>query len=326
MKETSPRSSIESATRTLFGTLKENFQWVLLFLGVILLVVGYILPHVFVLSEPWTVVVSILRGLGELVIVGVLLGFLSTHDSIINNYRRSVEDVFYGEDHLKNRTDISEIWGRVTDALVKNKYPGNIRDVVLDKIKSFYLPDKNYCYENYQDNITIQWADSDKTKVKVVSTTNFNIISMKREPITLFGSVSSSDVNNYRADIKLFLDGTLLQATETEESDQERGNISKKVEYILPGDRDKYKLKRIITKSYDIKRDGSYIAVYVYTITHNMQATLNHPEDMDVQFLKLGTSEEFDLISKQSTSCAYKLEGIVMPEQGFCFIIERKES
>lgn len=317
-----------TSTSTLFGPFKMTFQWWMLIAGVVCLLLGVILPAAIPCARQWFIVTfGIVKGIGDLIIIGVLFGFLSTHDTIVNNYHKRLVDLFYGSDHLKDVKNISQVWDNVTEALIASRFPANIKDKMFAQIKEAYLPEgSSYYYEDYVCHNVVSWKNDTKTCVEVKGTTKMNVFPIDSTPVVLTYTFCSNDVNEYKIDdVKLYCDDEVL-TTQPEEYNDNEGYTCKKYSYTLPAGRESYHVKRIVTKSYNLKKDGSFISVIAHAVTHNMQAILHHPDDMDVQFLEMGTCKPFETLFKQPTSCGHKFDGIVLRKQGFCFLMEKRES
>jgi hypothetical protein len=305
---------------------KDNRHWWFFIGGVVLAVVGYML------KGSWaTLFEDILVNFGEVILVGAIIGLLSTLPTITNSYKNELIDVFYDNKHLQSHPDIDKIWERVTEALIRTKYSEKIRKMTLGKIKDVYLPDKKYHYERYNEFIEVDWLDpSEKTSIKLKSTTTFDVVSMNANRIKMgyesYNSYSEEDQKNYHISVTFDVNGEKINPKIVEWNDKD-GKYWTEYGFILSGSK-KYTIKREIIKHCKLKKDGAYFGGRVKMITHGMTYEIMHPEDMDVHPLDLGTTRPFDHSPTHTKSSLIKkmeLDDIVMPRQGYCFFMERKE-
>lgn len=89
-------------------------------------------------------------------------------------FKKELSAIIYGLDFLGNRKDIDNIWIKVSEAVLKNKFP-NINSIILNDVKTLYLPVKVSYYENYTRVIEISYVDRNKEYVMVKQTSKFTV-------------------------------------------------------------------------------------------------------------------------------------------------------
>lgn len=302
-----------------------NGLWLLvLFAGIICLVLGYTLD---VVGEDWQ---NGLQKLGELIIVGVLFGILSSHRTITDNYRKELEELLYGDKFLQKRNDIAAIWNHVTDALVSSNLPESIRSKAYETIKDFYLLTKPYYYSGYEETIKVAWHKDSTELVDVHHETEFEIIAASTAPIKMQYS-NSSETKVAVTPHLVFRDrkgGKIIKEIKPSDIEpvctSESGDKQALVyDYQIEG-YTRYHVTRLLKKHYNIKDDGAYIAEMVSVITDGMSVDITYPKDIEVHFVDLGTITPFKRRSpkERKGSGCWLSGGIVMPNQGFCFVME----
>lgn len=73
--------------------------WIILLLGIVSYLVGYF----YVNDSTWQ---KVFYKSGEVLIVGVIIGWVSTTAHFLRLFKKELEDIIYGRDFLKNRKDI----------------------------------------------------------------------------------------------------------------------------------------------------------------------------------------------------------------------------
>lgn len=131
--------------------------------GVVLLAISFVF-----FPEPlYPVRHGLFRTIGQAVLISGVVGVLIDTFKYMGIFKEALHEVMFGEDHLKARTDLSDIWLRVTLAITKNKFPTlseHLKKGVLDK----YVPaEKDFYYSRYYRECVLSWHDKDKGIVEV---------------------------------------------------------------------------------------------------------------------------------------------------------------
>ena len=76
-------------------------------------------------------------GVGQFCLIGVVLALLTNTSTFESVVQKSLEKVLYGETFLGRRSDIREMWRKVSKRVYDNKFPG-IAQEFLDRVESFF--------------------------------------------------------------------------------------------------------------------------------------------------------------------------------------------
>ena len=110
-----------------WDNLKRGSGWIFALIGLVLYLLGYL-----VFGSDSLLGKFVLR-LADLLILGVLLGYMTNSARFLGAFKKDLEDIIYGESFVSQRKDIYPIWERVSQALFGNRFPG-INSELLDSL------------------------------------------------------------------------------------------------------------------------------------------------------------------------------------------------
>lgn len=294
---------------------RSGASWIILLIGIFFYYLGY-----FQLSEKsiWKEVVI---KIGDVLVIGVVLGYLSNAAQFLGVFKRDLQDIVYGKEFLKKRKDIAPLWETVSLQMFKEKFPAIHKDF-LKVIQRYFPNDEVSYYNDYEINITIEWSDDNKTKIKVVDNVSFKLIAESENefyyPLKSWLHVGNDSYHNH---IDSFTVNGVSPDLGQCHTYKEGEDICHEHRISLKGST-KYIIKYTRTKIYDITEDF-YIGFRAKYIVNRLRVCLDHPDDIDVIFTCRGTQEDFEDVKKSKRCIEKKYEGVILPRQGYIFVIKK---
>lgn len=303
----------------------DNFRggsaWLLLIIGVALYACGYFwMPK----ESAWKEVVI---KVADVLVIGVILGYLSNAAQFLGIFKQDLQDIIYGKDFIKNRNDIDTVWENVTKQMFKNKFPAVHKDLLT--IISGYLPkDEVSYYNDYETHTTIEWIDQGKGIIKATDDVEFELIAENTNKFTYpikswvrvpDGTTSSAWYKNDLTSISV----NEKEPTLGERTRKKEGEMICETQEVLLAGNSKYNIKFTRVRQYSIF-DDYFIGFRSHYIVNRMRVCLDTPEDIDVLFTCRGTTKDFEDVPQKGRRIEKKYKGIILPRQGFLFMLRKK--
>ena len=152
-----------------YNFFRTGSAWIILILGIGLYALGY-----FGISTD-SVWKEIVIKIGDVLVIGVILGYLSNAAQFLGVFKSDLQDIIYGKEFIKQRKDLDSLWETLSKQLFKNKFPA-IHKEFLKVIKDYFPKDEISYYSDYERNTTIEWYNKDKRFVKVTDVVSFDLI------------------------------------------------------------------------------------------------------------------------------------------------------
>lgn len=242
-----------------FGTVLGFFA--LIFLGGLFYLFGYF--HSPVPEEAddklvWYAQVAL--DLGRLILISAILGafvrFLHTFKAI----REVVTDVFYGDDILRRRKDIDQIWAKLSkhifipDFSNDNGLSDDLQDRIVEQLKEGMKHNKTFYVRSSDRTITVKWADADNNIIDIVDSSVEEYVPFEKggkitwEHVFTAGDGARND--DYSPDFSVIIDGS----TVVPEKKQDESGTKLTYACEMEG-KDLYKVKKRSTRKWDIQAD-----------------------------------------------------------------------
>lgn len=262
-------------------------------------------------------------GIGEFLLLSVVLGFVTNTSTFEAIQKKSLEKVLYGNSFLGCRRDIRDIWRKVSKQVYDNKFP-DIAQEFLDRVESFFPKDKDDVtyYNDYRRSIHISWEDEDADIIRVNEHISFELMtdgSKKEINYTLWNSMSTSEP--CEQNLKVWVDGV---EKEVELKSQKIGNEIESIAVISLKNSEKYKIEYRTERKYNLFEDH-YIGFKAKYILKGLFVTVDClPSNLHVQFINRGIKEKFqDDVSTDTKRLVKRYQGIVLPQEGYVISIYR---
>lgn len=298
---------------------KWGSGWICFIIGMI----GYIISYGF-LSET-NIWYDILIKIGDVLIIGVVVGYLTNAAQFLGIFKKELQDVIYGKEFLKVRNDIGVLWETVTKEMFKSKFPA-INKELLVNIQQTYLPMNNLIYyHDYNTTVNVEWIDRDRNIIKVQHDINFELIAESTKkiefPLKSWIDVEGLNEGDYSVSVSNYMvndkPATILR---TEESVKNNQHCFEQI-IELKGC-EKYEISKVIEKVYSLEKDftiGFRAAYLINKLTINFHC----PEDLSFSFYNRGTIDDFKLLSENRTGFTRKYKGILFKNQGYIVALNK---
>ena len=186
-----------------YNKFRSGSAWIILIIGIGFYTIGYC-----VCAEQ-TIYKEIVIKIADVLVIGVILGYLSNAAQFLGVFKKDLEDIVYGKEFIKKRNDLPVLWETLSKQMIKEKFPAISKDL-LAVIKDYYLPVESPIYYNdYHIIEELSWADQNKKFVKVEETINFEIITESENkfdlPMSTWLDVEGLEKGQYSVLIKEFL-------------------------------------------------------------------------------------------------------------------------
>lgn len=296
---------------------RAGSAWIFFFLGLGLYALGYFV------SDPDKIWKEIFIKFGDVLVIGVLLGYLTNVAQYLGVFKEELQDVIYGKEFLAKRNDLQHVWRGVSKAMFKHKFP-KIHSGLLDTIEGYFPNDAVSYFHNYDIDIVIDWVDRSTGMIKVTEDISFSLIADSEDkfkhPFSTVSTITDQETcSTAIKDIKVDKRDAKIVSNDHY---KENGYIGHRITIELKGSK-KYGIKFQREKTYNI-HDDYFIGFFARYIVDGLKVSLEHPEDIDVTFIRRGTQQDFDNQRTNNKKIAKKYEGIILPHQGYIFALMPK--
>jgi len=311
-----------------FDKSKEIFIKIL---PIILLVIGllFLVLSIFVLEKDSTKS-TLLKELGSAMLIGGLFSFLLKTIQYYNILKEELSNLIFENKFLLIRKDLEELWRKISSAMYIDKFP-ELSDELNEVILLKFFPIKNYYYNNYILNVEVNWYDradsiletTEQLIMEIIPSPqankipyNYEIYGVKRDyPIV---EIEKFEVNGEN----------LYESISTKEEDfEERGIKHTRHNYQieLKGE-NKYKILRVIKRRIPLNIDP-YTKYEAKNLIRGAKVkVIVNPDDINVKFLSIGTTEDFvnQGFQRDIKHIDMEFKGIIFPMQGCVLFYSKK--
>lgn len=298
-------------------SLKFGSPWICLIVGIFAYVIGF-----FVLF-PNTLVRELVIKVADILIIGVVVGFLTNAAQFLGVFKKDLQDIIYAKDFVNKRKDLPELWDSISKEMFKNKFSG-IHKQFLQVMKGYFPTNEVSYYDDYNAHTTVSWVDKEKGLVKVENIIHFDLICDSKERFTypmkswIHAGEECTPISKI-SDIQV--NGKSFEMTDSKpELDKKTGKLCQEFNVSLCGDTC-YSITYKREEQYNI-HDDYYLAFRSLYILNGMKVCLDLPEDINATFIERGTQHDFDTVNNSKNRIEMKYKGIVLPRQGYIFALQ----
>lgn len=266
---------------------------------------------------------DLLIKLGDVLIIGVVVGYLTSVAQWSGIFKREIQDIVFGKEFLNKRNDIEDIWYNVTKQMFKFKFSDIHKDMLSALRQTLPKEDDISYYEDYDADTKVEWVDKEKGVIKSIDTFALYIVAESEKefsyPIKTWTITDDDNPENISHSIKVCVDGNTLSelvTTATREGDE----ICSETLIPLKGKK-RYFLQYTREKIYNINEDF-YIAYRAKYITKNLKVSLELPDDIEALFVERGTTAEFMNVKNSKHHIKKSYKGVIFPKQGYIFALK----
>lgn len=311
--------NVRDVAEKVFTNHKSLAITIYLLLGV----VCYIICYHFYTDDGLTR--TLIMRLGDLLIIGVLVGFITNAARFYSIFQNSQIKSLYSVEEIKNRKDLYKIWGDVSEAVFKSRFP-KIKNQLLKIVNDYYFPnsEKGY-YDNYVCEYHLKFIDAEKQYLQSDEHITYTYMTDTKGKISMetcswvnynasHDGPCCSDIVSFKVDGKQMLVGN--NVTTSREGNLQvttiKVDLSGKKSYNI-----EIEYKKIV--KFDEDHDIGFSA---RRITNKLTTMLHYSDDITVYFRKSGTINEF-LEQKFDHALQVKYDGLILPRQGYVFVLGR---
>ena len=300
--------------------MRKTSVWTIIFF--IVGVFSYISGFFWLTNGVWH---DVLLKIGDVLVIGVVLGFITNASEFLGIFKKELENIVYGKEFLANQKDVSGIWETVSKEMFKNKFPGIHHDF-LKALKSYFPNNEVSYYEDYEMHSRMEWFDKSRSLVKVVDEVSFKLIAESDGkfvyPLKHWNKVAENGF--FKSELTEFsVNGEVRNLTSRVSVDDEMRCEEWKVE--MEGEK-VYNVHYITTKILNLNEDNvkGFRAKY---IVKDFRLTFDCPKDISAQFVSRGTIDKFLDTTKMQTEnhIEKRYNGIILPKQGFVISLQQKK-
>lgn len=311
--------------KDLLGFFKERFTWLLiaLFFGLTAYAIGLFIVKDGVWHE-------LCFQFGNVLIVGVVLGFLSSGERFLSLFQEAIQNVVFGKEFLANQKDVSKYWTVTSKQMFKNKFP-DIHEGFLSLINSYFPVDEVSYYNDYEMRSTMEWVNEEQNIVKICDEVSFDLIADTENEFVyplknwfkISGDANEKSLKAKSQMIYFKVDGVeRLKSITPQNIHLENGEQCEQIDVKLSGKK-KYKINYRLEKTLNLLEDHSkgFRAKY---IVKNCRIEYEVPKNVHIQFECRGTLNEFeDMGSQRTNRISKRYRGILLPQQGFLMALHK---
>lgn len=272
---------------------------------------------------------DIFKTFGFTMVSGGVFAVIVKSEQFSKIFQNELRNIIYGDEDLKKRSDLEEIWNKVTKALCNQKFR-LISNKLHEGVKKYYLPiDHEYYYKNHNVEIIIKIDKDNPDYIIVTEETNTTIISDDTNPVCFkFSSkiplvpgeesLSNYDLQKFTVNKEKIELGEKLVVT------KDATDLTIKCDLVLSG-RKQYTIVRKETKKYNLALNSyrHHNAIWLY---ENFFVDLSYPNEMDIKFIPMGVTNDFDTENKDNDSFKrkkYSYNGLIFKKQGFILLLNK---
>jgi hypothetical protein len=309
--------------------LTRAWPFLLLMLGGFVLLMGFSYP-----SSTFPRAHEVLMLLAQVILVGGLVGTLTNSLKYIGIFKEAVADVVHGKDFLQSRSDLPELWKRVTSVLCQEKFPQLADRLHGDVLANFLPAKKDFYYSNYFRECTLSFEGEQRDIVTIHEEIEFDLHPARREMEIPYTYRSWCDSRTPRevalvSGLRLFIDdvdqGDVLKE---EEYEDEFGGKGLSQSYLVPlSGQEVYKIRRHMTRRLQIDRDPVIeFSSDEFILGCTVKFRSATAEIVPV-FQSVGTDKFHDKsIGRKGDLKVYRtLPSLMFPKQGYILFVQRQQ-
>lgn len=297
-------------------SFKKSSAWLILAFGIFFYVLGF----AFLSGCPVWKEISL--KVGDVLVIGVILGYLTNLSSFFHVFKEELENIIYGKEFLKKRNDILEIWDNVSEQMFENKFP-EIHEEFLEVIRGYFPQEEVSYYNDYVTDAEVTWDDKENDIIKVTDNVSFELKAKSKDPFVypLRSWGQAKSISDYKCEVsKLEVNG-VKQDNITKKKSISEDIVCAETEIPLTGYTE-YNIKYKRVRVYSLRNDF-FIGFQAQYIVKRFRVSLTHPKDLKVVFTCRGTQKDFQETAKTSTRIGEEYKGIILPRQGYIFVLQK---
>lgn len=243
---------------------------------------------------------------------------------------KKLEVLGLSDEYLLQRTDLKEIWSRVTLCKYEQKFP-QLKEAIRDKMENdlFHENSLSYYYKNFRTQIIYELIEENIVKITEIS--NFTIVSNSEELIIMDFWISTDDILNskeggiytkYLAE-KCKMDGVVLDIKEVSKDNANNTKIYKTYNAELKGKKE-YEIERSIEMTQNLEADRVF-SFSSDRIIDNFTIKLSPCDKLNIFFSPVGKNK-FNFDNQKHDGQSYVSRDLLLPGEKFQTFIYKKNN
>lgn len=316
-----------------FKIFRAPTTWIIFLLGIAFTLIGFfkiINPESVPSIITYNQFQEISKWVGNALLVGCIVGYLSSYAQFRKVYREDLSEILYDTDFLEKRKDIEDIWFNVSQTLFEKKFP-KISNKLLYIIKDKYFPLKDVSYYNdYQTLLVLEWEDKPKDLVKVTQDIRFTLIAHDKSkfkfPLGCKMKISGLNQEEYSFCVDPYLVNGLKVEPILDNTNSKTDDNYYEVHYYIELEGElEYRISKTITKVYNIRQDFHTAFKAKYMLNKLRVQLFNKiSDDVNIEFIPRGVIDEYETIKNTKEYLEYQYNGLILPKQGYVFVFDFK--
>lgn len=305
--------------------------WLIVFAGIAILIFGiYLPPPEFAKGASGFNWKEVCTSIGKVTLASGIISFLLRAMQIMGMVREELTHIIYDTSYLEKRTDLHEIWDKVSHAMFKNKFP-KIKSDITNDVKHTYLPtDHILYYDNFKQLLEINLINKENETIKVIQNTNFDVYYDLTESKFPYESTNRINFNLSEDEVSFKVNSFKINGKPVQykvEQSTENNCLNSKVSVILYQKEEKYHFETVIVKTYSLKNDN-LIAMCRNKMIHNCEIDVLLKGRLSIVFRSCGTLKEFITLkatdNDEEIYRKFTYNGMIYPKQGYMMFIKIK--
>lgn len=290
----------------------------------ILIIIIYIGLKIFEKEYPVPCLVA--EKITDIVVIGVIWAMIVDGGQLMGVFKRELEVLLYGEEFMAEGLKLDKIWYNLSRKLCKEKF-GDLQPKLFETLRKYFPKDKCY-YERYDFHTTIAWED-DSTRERMRVTDTVTIVLAPDDDAAFTHKITVrtpiADRLRYSSEIReMKINSEPWNVEGKYDNNGTNGGWSRNIYELSLGGKNKYKIEYTRVSTYSFNDDNCKGVIAQY-IVKNMTVSLTLPDGLEAFFVDGGTLHGFeDVRQGDQRRIEKKSKGIILPHQGYMFVLTRK--
>lgn len=293
-----------------------------LIIGIGLLIIGYSGN----IAELWE---NVFITAGTVILSSGVFASITKSEHFVKIFKNELRKVIYSEEHLNKRTDLEEMWDKISETLCKKKF-SNISKKLLKAIKDYYLPiDEDFYYKDYKIDVDIERDEENPDYIDLQEEIETTIVLENKNGFEYYFKIQIPIVSGEENLTTYKLESLIVNGSKVSNF-QDKVKIEKKNNFLTVSYRETFKGKKEYNvvrkekKKYSLKVNPykGHQAVWLY---QNFYLDLNYPKDMEIEWMDMGVLGNWKT-TRKDTSTSNRLKanynGLIFRKQGFMLIFK----
>ncbi|MCG2616978.1 hypothetical protein LZZ85_21960 [Terrimonas sp. NA20] len=233
----------------------------------------------------------------------------------------SFNNVLYSDEFLQNRSDIEDIWKRVTRCYFKSEFPHEVSDKINEKLSNIFFHNNNISHFFRTCIMTINVSLDEHGFLSIEEITESKMIRNNTDPFQYdfcyyVKRLSETDQKSFIEIYHFSVDGKTMDLASITKNETTVNRIQEKLDVKLEGKKE-YNLVIKSRLTYNIDLDNIYTH-YNQRAVEYMRVEINYSANLSTYFLPIGNEKFTGEAVGQKLIKVYN--DLLLPEKGFNLI------